>query len=123
MHCTHSSFNGRVGAFRQQQPRPQNLRSVTPVTECKESRIGKAPVPIPTGVTVTIKGSHLTVKVKTAATEHVNSADTVQWSVCSTVSAVASAPILGQTSLLHSITPRQVSATSERACIGPQGTA
>ncbi|KAL0027653.1 hypothetical protein WJX79_005898 [Trebouxia sp. C0005] len=62
MHCMHSSFNGRVGAFRQQQPRPQNLRSVTPVTECKESRIGKAPVPIPAGVTVTIKGSHLTVK-------------------------------------------------------------
>jgi len=63
MHCMHSSFNGRVGAFRQQQPRIQTLRSVTPVIECKESRIGKAPVPIPSGVTVTIKGHHLTVKV------------------------------------------------------------
>lgn len=77
MHCMHSSFNGRVGAFRQQQPRPQTLRSVTPVTECKESRIGKAPVPIPAGVTVTIKGSHLTVKVDTAATELFYPADTV----------------------------------------------
>ena len=119
----HSSFNGRVGAFRQQQPRPQNLRSVTPVTECKESRIGKAPVPIPAGVTVTIKGSHLTVKVNTAATKRVNSADTVQWSVCSTVSAVASTPILKPMSLLHSITPCQVTATPARACVGPQGTA
>ncbi len=119
----HSSFNGRVGAFRQQQPRPQNLRSVTPVTECKESRIGKAPVPIPAGVTVTITGSHLRVKVNTAATEHFDSADTVQWNVCSTVCAVASAPVLEQTCLLHLITPCQVSATPERACVGPQGTA
>ena len=63
MQCMHSSFNGRVAAFRPQQPRLQSVRSGKPVIECKTSRIGKQPVPIPTGVTVTIKGTHVTVKV------------------------------------------------------------
>lgn len=63
MQCMHSSFNGRVAALRPQQPRSQSVRSPKSVIECKESRIGKQPVPIPSGVTVTIKGTHLTVKV------------------------------------------------------------
>lgn len=62
MHCMHSSFNGRVAAFRPQNPRTQSARSCKSVIECKESRIGKQPVPIPTGVTVTINGTHMVVK-------------------------------------------------------------
>ncbi|KAL3142133.1 hypothetical protein ABBQ32_004750 [Trebouxia sp. C0010 RCD-2024] len=62
MQCMHSSFNGCVIALRPQHARLQSARSPIPVTECKESRIGKQPVLIPSGVTVTIKGTHVTVK-------------------------------------------------------------
>ena len=62
-HCLHSGFTGRTAPFRQQQPRIQVCRSSNLTIQCKESRIGKAFVPIPQGVTVTLKGHHITVKV------------------------------------------------------------
>jgi len=34
------------------------------VVEAKESRIGKQPVPVPKGVTYTLKDNHLSVKVR-----------------------------------------------------------
>lgn len=55
-----SSFAGRQVAFKPatQQPRVQRSHLI----ECKESRIGKAPVKIPAGVQYTLTGQHLKVK-------------------------------------------------------------
>jgi hypothetical protein len=38
---------------------------------CKESRIGSKPIPVPKGVTVDLKGSHLKVKVRGRAATHI----------------------------------------------------
>lgn len=62
--CLHSHFLGDTGfaASSSTVPAFYRRRAVCP-TECKESRIGKAPVAIPKGVEVIRDGLHFTVKV------------------------------------------------------------
>ena len=64
MPCLHRPFTGDVRPFGSCRGTTvvQNLRGGF-VVECKESRIGKAPVPIPQGVEVKRDGYHFTVKV------------------------------------------------------------
>ena len=66
MQCLHlhGTFSGNVAAFKPQQSRGQSVRPWRIATECKTSRVGKQPVQIPKNVTVTLEGTHLTVKVR-----------------------------------------------------------
>jgi|APGre2960657444_1045066.scaffolds.fasta_scaffold00367_12 hypothetical protein len=61
-----SSFCGDAAALRRSGSHAACSR-VAVVTTAKESRIGKVPITLPKGVTVTLKENHMTVKVRSRA--------------------------------------------------------
>jgi hypothetical protein len=57
-----SILGQRLQAFQPAAARQQRGAHVQ--TTCKDSRIGKVPVPVPDKVTVTVNGQHVVVKVR-----------------------------------------------------------
>lgn len=60
-----STFFGEDNGLKAARARPAiaivTLPSVRPIIECKESRIGKKPVPVPANVNITLEGQHIRV--------------------------------------------------------------